>query len=76
LQKKLAELEALVQRAAQRIHQLEDENRRLAQENAFMKEERRKAQEASSRTRALVEGHERIRRRLLRLRDKLLKLET
>jgi hypothetical protein len=75
LGKKLEELESLVEKAAGRLKALEIENRRLTAEMNLLLAEQKKAQTAVRRHRILADGHERIRRRLERLRGKLLKLE-
>ena len=76
LYKRLAELEDLARRAAERISELEAENRRLSAENQLLEAESKKAQLAVSRYRALTDHQERVKKRLLRLREKLVKLEA
>ena len=76
LGRKLSELEALIVKATGRLAVLEAENKKLAAENNFLLGEQKKSQAAIRRTRTLSDGQERIRRRLVRLRDKLVKLEA
>ena len=76
LYKRLTELEELARKASERLKELEIENRRLSAENALLLAEQKKAQQSVSRYRILSDHQERVKKRLLRLREKLLKLET
>ena len=76
LYKRLAELEDLARRAAGRIRELEAENQRLSAENHLLGNEQKKAQQAVTRYRVLTDHQERVKKRLLRLREKLVKLEA
>ena len=73
---RLQSLQNLVQRAAERIRELEAENKRRVAEVAFLEKETGKTQHAARRHRLLADGQERIQKRLKRLRDKLEKLEV
>ena len=76
LYKRLTELEELARKAAERLKELETENRRLTAENQLLLAEQKKAQQSVSRYRILSDHQDRIKKRLFRLREKLIKLES
>lgn len=76
LLKRISELEELARKAAERIRELELENRRLAGEHQLLLSEQKKAQQSVSRYRILSDHQERIKKRLQRLREKLIRFES